>query len=256
MTEMKDVKNPWGTISILIAMAFFGAIFVIGVGFILQYIYPEKSVQSCSKTNLNYCYNKEVCEKNNLFWYENECHSVEKPLPPPSEYPDLDSLSDMKSLELVKDFETFTPDGVVNSKFNKYGSFSQKGEISKGYIEIIASIDNKPLTKWESIFLRINYNSGDFRLNGGHIFRPLSLKLPPGDKTHLLYALNDIPFLESIPYDEARVPNHSNWFRYFKDGNKNDFMAFISSLSPAKIDLIKIYYKCQVGSDCDLTLSE
>lgn len=254
LEKLKTEKS--NIVSSIIAIIVLVGIIIFSAWLFVYFTNYFKGNKKCDNSHVDLCTDKDTCEQQKFFWWDNSCHLAEKPQPLASEYPDFDSLNDMKSLELVNDFQTYTPNSVPDFKFNKYGSFTQEGEISKGYIEIIASIDNKPLTKWESIFLRINYNSGYFNLNGGHIFRSLSLKLPPSDKTHLLYALNDIPFLESKPYDETRVPGHSNWFRYFKDGNKNDFMTFISSLTPAKIDLIKIYYKCQVSSDCSLTLSK
>ncbi len=159
------------------------------------------------------------------------------------EYPDYNSLLDMKSIILVKDFDSYTPDGKVLDKNTYKGIIIKKGKILKGYIEIIVSQNNKPLTIWESIYFKSPYDVKEHNKCGGHIFRPKSLEVPASDKTHLLLPLNNIPFLSNIPYDESRNPENYNLFEYINNRTEIKYLVFISSLRPAKIDCIKIYYE-------------
>ena len=94
---------------------------------------------------------------------------------------------------------------------------------------------------------------------GGHLFRPDSLKVPPSDITHLLYSLNNIPFLPNFPYSESAKPNTFDLFEIINDKKEVKFYTFISSLNPAKINLIKIYYECDGevnAGNCSLTLEK
>lgn len=122
-----------------------------------------------------------------------------------------------------------------------------KGVLSKGYIYIKASMNGGSLTQWESISIIMNGV-------GGHLFRPQSLPTPNNEKkTELLYALNYIS-LTDIPYNEQNTPHIVNWFELFNEGNTIEVYSFISSLRPALIDEISIYYQCAKDSDCLLTL--
>lgn len=168
----------------------------------------------------------------------------------PSEYPDYDSLSKLQSLIITKDFTSWTPNPPYADNAKSITTLIvEKGNISKGYIYVRASLngDNpSPLTQWESMYLKMNNN-------GGHLFRPLSLKVPPSNKTELLYSLNNVPYV-TYPYKEDKTPTIANWFTYFKDKKQIRVDAFISSRSPAKIEEIILYYNCVEGEPCEIKI--
>lgn len=224
------------------------------IGFLVQ-----KSA-ICDKNHIQFCTTESVCVSNDLYWWDNSCHFNDKIVEiQPSEYPDYDSLSILNNLILVSGVESYTPKGKILDKNIIYGIFLKSGKISKGYLEIIASINNKPLTTWESIYFKAPYNVVNHYLYGGHIFRPDSLKVPSSDKTHLLFALNNIPFLSTIPYLESVKPNTFDLFKVINENKEVKFLTYISSLTPAKIDLIKLYYECDKdfnNGNCELTLSK
>lgn len=208
----------------------------------------------CTKEYPLLCDTKEKCESNNLYWWDEACHSTEKPKP--SEYPDFESLTTLKNTVLVENFDSYTPDGKILNQNIKSGIILRNGKLSKGYLEIKASKDNKPLTVWESIYFKAPYGIANDNLFGGHIFRPNSLKVPTNDKTHLLFALNEIPFLSSIPYSESATPKKYDLFKILNENKEVNFLTFISSLNPAKIESIKIYYECDKtfnDGNCEIT---
>lgn len=166
----------------------------------------------------------------------------------PSQFPDYDSLNRIKRLSLInKPFESWTPDSKLEPKMIVNKIILNKGELSKGYIYVKASLDRKALSAWESIFLKMNYT-------GGHLFRSKSLAVPPSDKTELLYSLDYVPYLEDIPYNESLNPLVTNWFQFFLPGQEIQIISFISSLKPALIEDLAVYYECKKDSDCLLTL--
>lgn len=172
---------------------------------------------------------------------------IEQSLPKPPALPDYDSLNNLKLLTLVKNFESWTPNAeIVNDKVAEV-NIHQKGELAKGYLFIEASLDKKALSKWESIYIKINNE-------GGHLFRSNSLPVPSSGNTELLFALDDIYYLSSVPYSERRTPSNLSWFNYFQDGKIINLITFISSLRPALINEISLYYGCIKDGECVLSL--
>jgi len=164
-----------------------------------------------------------------------------------SNFPDYDSLSSLKKVNLVSNFISWTPQSNIDQDKARKILVLEKGQLTKAYVYIKASLDNKALTQWESIYLTLNWT-------GGHLFRPQSLLVPPSDKTELLYAVNYIPFLSIIPYNEQNTPTVVDWFPYFSDGSSIQVDIFISSLRPALLEDISIYYQCVKSSECLLTV--
>ncbi len=160
------------------------------------------------------------------------------------EYQDL---AGMHQLDLAKDFASWTPDAKVETEKTKTASLAVSGNISKAFLTVKASIGGKPLTKYESVFVKLNDA-------GGHLFRPRSLATPASDVTSLFFELNDVPVLPSIPYDETREPSKADLAEVLKDGKAVKLTAFISSLRPALFDELSLSYLCAEGSECAISL--
>lgn len=168
--------------------------------------------------------------------------------PHPSEYPDFDALQKMKSQTVVEEFESWTPNSKKEPEKVKVVMIVSGGKLSKAYFLIRAVQEDKPLTRWESVYLILNYT-------GGHLFRPQSLKVPPSSDTTLLYALDDVPYLARTPYSEQITPSRANWFAMLEPNRKVRIETFISSLVPATLKEITLYYQCESDdSDCEVTL--
>jgi|SRR3989338_3379169 len=165
----------------------------------------------------------------------------------PSELPDYESLTRLKKLEVVPNFESWTPQSVLDPSKMSRKIILNKGSLAKGYIYLRLSLDGRALSQWESIYVKMNDR-------GGHLFRPQSLAVPKSDKTELLFALNYIPFLFDIPYNERFTPAVTSWFELFIPNNEVDFISFISSRKPAIIEEISLYYECSKDSDCLLSI--
>lgn len=159
-----------------------------------------------------------------------------------------DDLDGMKSLELAKDFASWTPGATVEDEKVRGGSLAVTGQVSKAFLRVKASVDGKPLTKYESLFVKLNDA-------GGHLFRPMSLETPDdAAATALLYDLHDVAVLPTVPYDESRTPEKADLFATLADGKSVKLTAFISSLRPALIEEMSISYVCAEGSDCAIVL--
>lgn len=173
--------------------------------------------------------------------------AIEENLSKASDFPDFGSQSRLKKVELVKNFESWTPSSQLRLEKIKRLLIVEKGTLSKGYLYIRASLDNKALTQWESIYVTMNDR-------GGHLFRPQSLPVPSSQKTELLYALNDIPYLLDVPYNERATPVRTNWFNQYREGSQIEVLAFISSLRSALIEELTLRYECAKDSDCLLSI--
>lgn len=172
--------------------------------------------------------------------------------PQPSDYPDFDSVkspsSTFKILNITDaPFISWTPDAdknkaiAINTKLYRKG-----GKLSAAYLYIKVSREGKPFTQWDSIYLKLN----DV---GGHLFRPQTLPIPPGDKTELLYAMNYVPYLKSTPYSESKTPLVVDWFTILNNSTTISLFTFISSLHESTIEEMTIYYQCVKEEDCELT---
>ncbi|MFA5107835.1 MAG: hypothetical protein WC497_05980 [Patescibacteria group bacterium] len=159
------------------------------------------------------------------------------PQQPSSPYPDFDSAQKMVLLPLVKGFESWTPKGVVQPDKAKTVLMVEGGDVARAYLYIRARVGEQPLTQWESVYAKIDNV-------GGHLFRPLSLPVPSGTESRLLYAVNSVPYLPSEPYSENRKPVLADWSPSFREGAKIRFDVFISSLRPATLDEVALYYEC------------
>lgn len=164
-----------------------------------------------------------------------------------SELPDYESLTRLKKLILVSGFESWTPNSELDPTKMSRKIILNKGSLAKGYIYLKVSLDGKALSQWESIYVKMNDR-------GGHLFRPQSLEVPKSDKTELLYALNYIPYLFDIPYNERFIPAVTNWFEFFTPNNEVEVTSFISSRKPAILEEIALYYECSKDSDCLLSI--
>lgn len=159
-----------------------------------------------------------------------------------------DDLAGMQQLQLAKDFASWTPDARLEDEKTRAVSLAIKGKVAKAYLSVKASVGGKPLSKYESIFVK-------FGLIGGHLFRPQSLPTPASEgSTSLLFDLSGLPVLPSVPYDEARTPDKVDAAALLADGKTVKLTAFISSLRPALLEDLSLSYVCADGSDCAIGL--
>ena len=159
-----------------------------------------------------------------------------------------DDLDGMKRLELASSFASWTPGAKIEDEKVRGGSLAVTGTVAKAFLSVKASVDGKPLTKYESVFVKLNDA-------GGHLFRPQTLETPADDTaTSLLYDMRATPVLPTVPYDESRTPETADLLATLVDGKTVKLTAFISSLRPALIEEMSISYVCAEGSDCAITL--
>lgn len=211
--------------------------------------FEEQKLPQCDKYNLELCDTKEICESKDLYWWDNACHTTEKVSPALSEYPDYEGLKDMASLVILKESGSWVPEGKKENIIKYTKQLKSEGKFSRIYLYAEVSVNDKPLTQYESLYVKFNYT-------GGHLFRPQSLKIPPNTVTRLLYAINNVPYLATIPYSESKTPLTADWFKFFKDDSSIRFDVFISSLKPTVIDKILLYYDCAEGGECKIEILE
>lgn len=210
--------------------------------------FNERSkLPTCSKEYIHLCTTENLCKEIGLYWWDNSCHINPEPEPKPSEYPDYDILKSLNALTLIENKVSWSPEGIKEKIIRYEVKLKSTGQFAKIYLYAEVSSTNKPFTQYESLYIRFNNE-------GGHIFRPQSLKIPADTTTRLLYAINNIPYLPSIPYSENKTPLTTNWFNFFKDDLLITVNIFVSSLKPAMLNKIILYYDCVDGSDCKIEI--
>ena len=161
------------------------------------------------------------------------------------------ATKELKQQIIVSDLQSSVDkDGSIKGKISKYVQL--EGKISKGYLFAEAYVDaGKPLTRFDSIYV----NLIDF---GGHLLRSKSLSVPqtPSGNTLILYSLNNIPYLKTIPYDENKIGLTSDWTRILNDNRSHEIHTFLSSnRAGGKILNITISYECSKETpDCKFSI--
>jgi len=232
------------TIKYLLVMAITIFVGVYAISFLVE---KSKKPATCDREHIYLCDTENICQQQGFYWWDDSCHFTEKPEPKPSEYPDYNSLKDLTPLVIIENKVSWSPEGKPEKIIGYEKHLKSIGQFARIYLYVEVSVNNKPLTQYESLYIKFNNE-------GGHIFRPQSLKIPAGTITRLLYAINNIPYLSSIPYSESKTPLTTNWFNFFKDDSLITVNIFISSLKPATINKIMLYYDCAEGSDCKIEL--
>jgi len=232
------------TIKYLLVMIITISVGVYAISFLVE---KSKKPITCDKEHIYLCDTENVCQQQSFYWWDNSCHLTEKPKPKPSEYPDYDSLKDLIPLTIIENKISWSPEAKVENIIGYQKQLKSTGQFARIYFYAESSVNNKPLTQYETLYVKFNNT-------GGHLFRPQSLKIPADTITRLLYAINNVPYLSSIPYSESKIPLTTNWFNFFKDDSLITVNIFISSLKPAVINKIILYYDCAEGSDCKIEL--
>lgn len=181
-----------------------------------------------------------------------EVKPEEQPAPsadsaPAGEYPEYAALQGMRSVELAKGFESWTPEAKVDPEKTRTASLTITGNVSEAFLLVKAGREGQPFSQWESFYFKLNDA-------GGHVFRPQSLKTPVSIITSLLFNLYDLPYLPTVPYSEEREPERANLLAMLKPGARLYLTTFISSLRPGSIEELTLYYACVEGSDCSIAI--
>ncbi len=160
-------------------------------------------------------------------------------------YPDLALLAALKKLTLAQDFESWTPDSKIAASRVKNLKISSRGEVN--YVYVRATVQDKKMTKFDSLYLKFNGQ-------GGHLFRSRSLALPESAETQVLFPLEKIAYLPSIPYDESRTPSELNALAMFGPDKTINIYSFLSSWRSGQIQELSLFYGCKEGQDCALEI--
>jgi hypothetical protein len=166
-----------------------------------------------------------------------------------SEYPDYSSLGNLKRLNIITNFTSWTPNSKLEEDKTKIIIVVDKGHLSKGYVYIKASLDNNPLTRSESVYLKMNNV-------GGHLVKSKSFPVPNSSVTELLFPLDSVFFYSRLPYTEGSLQLTANYLFMFVPNSRIRIDTFISSLKPAVIQDVSIFYDCVTDEDCSLSLLE
>jgi hypothetical protein len=159
----------------------------------------------------------------------------------PSEYPDYDALSSLKYVVLAH----AEPSSEANKTVVEGGvkkTIEITGKFSRVYLYAEVSVNEKPLTDWDSLYMKIAET-------GGHLYRPKSLATPSNELASLLlFNTSAIPFLPNLPYSSAREPLITNWFGNVFNATSQTWKArsdiFISTTREGMIHLVALYYDC------------
>ena len=174
-----------------------------------------------------------------------------------SQFPDFDIIksldTDAKFVHLINNASDRNDSEAQNQVGARSLSLTVHGKIARAYVYVEASVNNKPISKFESVYIKFNGL-------GGHLFRPNSLPAPALENaTRLLYALNDVSYITPtayvtypVGYSDTKAFVKADWFSFLKDGLRVRFAGFFGSQIDGRIDM-KLYYQCDPSTlDCSI----
>jgi hypothetical protein len=179
-----------------------------------------------------------------------------------SPYGDKDQ---MNKLIIVSGFDNTTklskPENLVSNKISK--TIIVNGTITKGYLYVVASADNKALQtseqdRFDDIYINLIElkNDNSSKEYGGHLIENRSLETPKSNsQTELLFSLANIPYLKTYTDSDKEIIS-GNWLKILDESPLNKTVAFSSTLKKGTIKELSIYYTCLENTDCSLSLKE
>ncbi len=166
-------------------------------------------------------------------------------------YPDFyTATNEMHKTQVITDLASYVKKDTGEIVGQMKVGLTRVGKISRGYLIVKASVDQgRPLTIYDSIYLKL----GD---SGGHILRNKSLKTPNEPITSLLYPLNSIPYLRSIPYNENKQGEVTDWLTAINNSTKPIIFGFLSSSrAGGTLKEVTFAYECEPETpDCSLSV--
>jgi|SRR3989344_2460271 len=173
---------------------------------------------------------------------------------PPSQYPDYDITQNLKSISLIA--SASDRNDRPNQVGNRSGWLEVKGKIAKAYLYAEMNVNGKPISQYESLFIKMDYR-------GGHLFRPDSLKTPPSEtRTRLLYSLRNVSYIPQVTfnsypvgYSDSKPHTYLDWLTPLTTKTRVSFAGFFGSVIDGFVD-VKLYYECDpVTPTCNITFT-
>jgi len=158
---------------------------------------------------------------------------------------------DLKRSTIVSGFKNTTKDNKQTDSFNKV--LNIQGQFSAGYFYVRASVNDKALTMYDDVYIKLTSNSqGQYVESGGHLLENKSLETPKFDKySELLFDLRDVRFKNS--YKDSEVNSVSaDWLKILNGGKTDIVIGFSSTAGQGNIEEMNIFYQCINGSDCSI----
>ncbi|MFH1145507.1 MAG: hypothetical protein V1707_00900 [bacterium] len=161
---------------------------------------------------------------------------------------DADPLSEAV---VIKDFKNTVADG----KPTAYASqrFTANGKFEEAYLVVSALVDGKPLTQYDSLYMKLGaVVDGTYKEIGGHLRRDKSIEKQPLDRTLVVYNARNVAYKEKSPYSEEGEPLSADWLSLLNNGVSHRVTGFVSTLQQGEIQEVKIRYRCVKDSACKI----
>ncbi|TSC54832.1 MAG: hypothetical protein LiPW30_298 [Parcubacteria group bacterium LiPW_30] len=161
----------------------------------------------------------------------------------------------MSKVLVVKDFKNSSISHSPTDTFKK--TLEVNGTIVGGYIYIKADVDNRALTSFDDIYVKLIESShGLYKEYGGHLIQSQSLDTPKNDKqTEFLYELSSIKYKKSFTDSDKEVLS-GNWLAILNDSTTKKILGFSSTSRNGDMQEMYIYYKCLDNTDCSISISQ
>ncbi len=184
----------------------------------------------------------------NLVLKHDTVENIPTPIPAPYKEKDL-----INKVLVVKDFNNSSSNGKPDSSFSKH--ISVIGSIDHGYLYIKANVNNKSLSIYDKIYLKLQNNHTAQQI-GGWLVQDKSLNTPKSEQsTEFLFDLSNV-FYEQIDNNGIETIS-GDWLKMLNQNQSDSksVIGFSSTLRNGEIEEIDISYNCSTGSNCSISTS-
>jgi len=157
----------------------------------------------------------------------------------------------MEKLLIIEDFSNSSSNGEPTDAFTK--ELEVQGIITGGFLFVRASVNDKALTQYADIYVKIMQPNKEETELGGHLVASFSLETPKSKQfTELLFKLSDIKYKKSFD-DSTNNVLVGNWLAALNELEEKHVLGFTSTTQNGIIEEISIFYECLENTDCSIT---
>lgn len=165
---------------------------------------------------------------------------VDKVELPQSTHPDYDNFIKMNSLVIGEDIAT-NGSVATGKSFRKKYALSNKNSIEASYLYIEASVNGRPLSVYDDLYLKINDIGGHIIIDKNSL--PV---LQKEDMSVYLFPLNAISFKKDV---DAKPSQFSNDFNFLDSINNTGSFSILAHINSQRKN--KRIIKISIGYDCN-----
>jgi hypothetical protein len=149
----------------------------------------------------------------------------------------------MGKREVIRDFENSVSDNDPTA--DREVRLAVEGRLGSGYLYVKASVDGKPLTGFDDVYVKlVDAVGADI---GGHLIASKGLTTPSSESfTEMLFPLDDVKYKASYTMSQDEAVS-GNFLAFLNEHGDSSVISFSSTARRGKIEELSVYFECADG---------